>query len=159
VNNAGMVQQGVDFKSSRIEDITDAEWQRHLALNVTTAFNVTRAVLPLMQKQEYGRIVNVRDRPAGHQPQSQLFFDKAAMTNLTRDGHRNASRNITCRAGLKPPHRAREILAGKPLRPKARPPVAAACLLPCEEASYVMAPCWWLMAIPSSNSRAGDDWY
>lgn len=30
VNNAGMVQQGTDFKSSRIENMTDAEWQRHL---------------------------------------------------------------------------------------------------------------------------------
>ena len=59
VNNAGMVQQGTEFKSSRIEKITDEDWQRHLALNVTTAFNVIRAVLPLMQKREFGRIVNV----------------------------------------------------------------------------------------------------
>ena len=104
VNNAGMVQQGTNFKSSRIEKITDAEWQRHLALNVTTAFNVTRAVLPLMQKRKYGRIVNVASvtGPLVTNPKAAGYSSaKAAMTGLTRvTAIENASRNITCNAVL-----------------------------------------------------------
>ena len=104
VNNAGMVQQGTEFKSSRIEKITDEDWQRHLALNVTTAFNVIRAVLPLMQKREFGRIVNVSSvtGPLVVNPRSAGYSSaKAAMTGLTRTtAIENASRNITCNAVL-----------------------------------------------------------
>jgi 3-oxoacyl-[acyl-carrier protein] reductase len=99
VTNAGMVQQGIEFRSSRIEKITDEDWQRHLALNVTTAFNVIRAVLPPMQQQQFGRIVNVSSvtGPLVVNPRSAGYSSaKAAMTGLTRTtAIENASRNIT----------------------------------------------------------------
>jgi len=174
VNNAGMVQQGTDFKSSRIEDITDAEWQRHLALNVTTAFNVTRAVLPPMQKQEYGRIVNVSSvtGPLVTNPKAAGYSSaKAAMTGLTRvTAVENASRNITCNAVLPgwietASSSREEILAGRATpskRPGTASEVAAACLfLASEEASYVNGA---MLVVDGANSivefkGAGDDWY
>jgi 3-oxoacyl-[acyl-carrier protein] reductase len=174
VNNAGMVQQGIDFKSSRIEDITDAEWQRHLALNVTTAFNVTRAVLPLMQKQKYGRIVNVASvtGPLVTNPKAAGYSSaKAAMTGLTRvTAIENASRNITCNAVLPgwietASSSKEEILAGKatPSKRPGRPDeIAAACLfLASEEASYVNGA---MLVVDGANSLvefkgAGDDYY
>jgi 3-oxoacyl-[acyl-carrier protein] reductase len=174
VNNAGMVQQGTDFKSSRIENITDAEWQRHLALNVTTAFNVTRAVLPLMQQQGFGRIVNVSSvtGPLVTNPKAAGYSSaKAAMTGLTRvTAIENASRNITCNAVLPgwietASSSKEEILAGKATptkRPGSASEVAAACLfLASEEASYINGA---MLVVDGGNSiveykGAGDDWY
>jgi len=59
VNNAGMVQTGVDEGSKRFVDLTEDEWDRAIALNLKTTFNVTRWVLPGMLERGYGRIVNV----------------------------------------------------------------------------------------------------
>ena len=174
VNNAGMVQQGTDFKSSRIEEMTDDDWQRHLSLNATTAFNVTRAVLPIMQKQQYGRIVNVASvtGPLVTNPKAAGYSSaKAAMTGLTRvTAVENASRNITCNAVLPgwiatASSSAEEILAGKATpskRPGRADEVAAACLfLASEEASYINGA---MLVVDGANSivefkGAGDAWY
>lgn len=59
VNNAGMVQTGVESGSRRFVDLTEEEWDRAIALSLKTAFNVTRCVLPGMLERGYGRIVNV----------------------------------------------------------------------------------------------------
>ena len=59
VNNAGMVQTGVQDSSKRFADLTEGEWDRAIALNLKTTFNVTRCVLPGMVERGYGRVVNV----------------------------------------------------------------------------------------------------
>jgi 3-oxoacyl-[acyl-carrier protein] reductase len=61
VNNAGMVQTGVDEStlSARFADLTEPQWDRAIALNLKTAFNVTRHVLPGMLERRHGRIVMV----------------------------------------------------------------------------------------------------
>lgn len=104
VNNAGMVQSGRRDRLARVESVTDEGWQRHLALNVTTAFHMIRAVLPAMQAATYGRIVNVAsvtgplvtiERTVGYSAA------KAAMTGLTRTvALENARHGITCNAVL-----------------------------------------------------------
>ena len=53
INNAGVAQQKL------FTDITDEDWQRMLAVNLSGAFYVTRAVLPGMISRKSGRIVNV----------------------------------------------------------------------------------------------------
>jgi 3-oxoacyl-[acyl-carrier protein] reductase len=59
VNNAGMIQTGQPMDSGFLEDIALSAWQRQLAISLNTAFLMTRFVLPIMKKQNYGRIVNV----------------------------------------------------------------------------------------------------
>lgn len=61
VNNAGMVQTGVDASSQspRFHELSHTDWHRAIALNLTTAFNVTRNVIPAMMARRYGRIVMV----------------------------------------------------------------------------------------------------
>lgn len=54
VNNAG------GFAVIRAtEDIPDEEWDAILASNLTSVFLCSRAVLPIMRRQRYGRIVNL----------------------------------------------------------------------------------------------------
>ena len=59
VNNAGMVVVGDDVGSAAFVDTSDDDWDRHLAMNLGTAYNVTRAVAPSMVARGWGRIVMV----------------------------------------------------------------------------------------------------
>lgn len=44
---------------AKIEEMDAGMWQRDLDVNLTGVFNATRAVLPFMQKQNWGRIVTL----------------------------------------------------------------------------------------------------
>ena len=56
VNNAG-ITYFVDFKD--LEGVTEAMWDRILAVNVKGVFFCSRAVVPQMQRQGAGCIVNI----------------------------------------------------------------------------------------------------
>jgi 3-oxoacyl-[acyl-carrier protein] reductase len=59
VNNAGMVQSGVEPGSRRFADMSPEAWSREIDLNLTTAVNVTRAALPGMIERRHGRVIFV----------------------------------------------------------------------------------------------------
>ncbi len=59
VNNAGMVQMGRDEPSVRLSEQSDEGWAYGLAINLTSAFLLTRAVLPGMRARGHGRIVQM----------------------------------------------------------------------------------------------------
>lgn len=87
INNAGMVQVGSEEPMRRLEEYTDTEWRRGLALNLDTAFHVTRAVVPQMRTRGYGRIVNVASvtGPLVSFPRTAVYSAaKAGMVGLTR---------------------------------------------------------------------------
>jgi 3-oxoacyl-[acyl-carrier protein] reductase len=87
VNNAGMVQVGQDDTSSEMSEMTFEEWETSIARNLHTCFNITRAVLPIMIQQHYGRIVNVSSvtGPLVSNPGSASYSAaKAAMIGMSR---------------------------------------------------------------------------
>ena len=58
VNNAGMVATGEDMPGGDVT-VDVAQWEAGLRQNLTSAFLVTRAVVPGMRAAGWGRIVNV----------------------------------------------------------------------------------------------------
>jgi 3-oxoacyl-[acyl-carrier protein] reductase len=57
VNNAGMVQTGHEAPDRRFTELTPADWERSIDLNLHTTFRLCRLVAPSMSPG--GRIVNV----------------------------------------------------------------------------------------------------
>ncbi|WP_028388190.1 acetoacetyl-CoA reductase [Legionella fairfieldensis] len=53
VNNAGIT---IDVS---LKKMTSSQWQQVLDANLTSVFNVTRNILPLMLEREYGRIISI----------------------------------------------------------------------------------------------------
>src|ERR1700722_4453802 len=87
VNNAGMAQTGRPTKSKPLVETSFAEWQNQIALTLHTAFYITRAVLPGMSRQKYGRIVNVTSvtGPLSSNPGDAAYgAAKAAMDGMMR---------------------------------------------------------------------------
>lgn len=52
VNNAGLI-----YTVGQLADMSDADWDLNLAINLTGTYNVTRAVFPGMRERRWGRIV------------------------------------------------------------------------------------------------------
>ncbi|HUA51544.1 MAG TPA: SDR family NAD(P)-dependent oxidoreductase [Candidatus Sulfotelmatobacter sp.] len=80
VNNAGVaISRGID-------DLTEADFDRTIAVNLKSAFLCTQAVLPNMRAQGWGRIVNISSGAARGAGGVGLHYNasKAGMEGLTR---------------------------------------------------------------------------
>lgn len=81
VNNAGGIGRFGSFA-----ELTDQEWIDIFNLNVMSAVRITRAALPHMQKQKWGRVINISSE-SGTQPDPMMPHynaSKAALNNLTK---------------------------------------------------------------------------
>src|ERR1700737_3189622 len=54
-----LVNNAAQARSTRFHDLSPEEWREALEVNLTAPFLLTRAVLPAMKAQRYGRIVNI----------------------------------------------------------------------------------------------------
>jgi 3-oxoacyl-[acyl-carrier protein] reductase len=53
VNNAGI------YPSVELKDMTEQQWDEIMSINLKGMFNCTKAVLPHMVRQQYGKIINL----------------------------------------------------------------------------------------------------
>jgi 3-oxoacyl-[acyl-carrier protein] reductase len=87
VNNAGMLQTGVELLDGEVERLPIAAWRAQLEVSLTSAFAMTQAVIGGMRTQGWGRIVNVSSvtGPVATVPgQAAYAAAKAGMDGLTR---------------------------------------------------------------------------
>ena len=80
INNAGVaIVRGV-------EDLTEAEFDQTIAVNLKSAFLCTQAVLPAMRARKWGRIVNISSGAARGAGAIGVHYNasKAGMEGLTR---------------------------------------------------------------------------
>jgi 3-oxoacyl-[acyl-carrier protein] reductase len=92
VNNAGLTRDGLFVRMS------DADWDKVLAVNLTAAFRLSRAVLRGMMKRRYGRIISITSVVAvtGNPGQANYIASKAGLAGMSKSlAHEVASRGIT----------------------------------------------------------------
>ena len=80
VNNAGILRDRMVWK------LGDDDWQAVLGVHLTGTFNMTRAAVPVMREQAYGRIVNITSYTGlhGNVGQSNYAAAKAGIIGFTR---------------------------------------------------------------------------
>ncbi len=87
INNAGMVTvDDTEIAQGGIE-MSTTEWDRALAINLTTAFHATRAVIPFMRSARWGRVINITSVSGSVMgPRADIGYAaaKAGMVGLTR---------------------------------------------------------------------------
>lgn len=91
VNNAAV------FESLSLDDTTLAEWERHLAINLTAPFLLSQAFARQLPASAEGRIINLLDWRA-LRPGRDYFpytISKAALASLTQSMARSLAPNIT----------------------------------------------------------------
>jgi len=92
VNNAGITRDNLFLR------MKDEEWDQVIAVNLTAAFRLSRAVLRGMMKKRWGRIVNITSvvGTMGNPGQGNYAAAKAGLTGMTKSlAAEVASRNIT----------------------------------------------------------------
>ncbi|SDR76973.1 3-oxoacyl-[acyl-carrier protein] reductase [Pseudomonas oryzae] len=85
VNNAGMAMQGSPEPFAPVASMDLHTWELSLARNLTSAFLLTRALLPGMQARGYGRIVQISSTTGtrgGNRGEAAYSAAKAGMVGL-----------------------------------------------------------------------------
>jgi len=157
VNNAGL-----GTPTMPVETIPPAEWDATVALNLKSAFLCLRAAVPIMKRQQYGRIVSVSSfagRNFSRISGPHYSAAKAGLLALTKHmavelgpfgiGVNSVAPSIVLTARVKGKWEARSaeeqerVLAGIPLRRLAQPSEVATVIafLASDDASYVNGVC------------------
>ena len=92
VNNAGMTRDNLFMR------MKDEEWDEVIAVNLTAAFHLNRAVLRGMMKQRFGRIIGISSVSGvmGNPGQGNYAASKAGLIGMNKAlAHEVASRGIT----------------------------------------------------------------
>ena len=92
VNNAGIAG-----KNTTVADYPIEEWNRVINLNLNSVFYCSKAVVPFMEKNNYGRIINIASIAGkeGNPNASAYSSSKAGVIGLTKTlGKELANKNI-----------------------------------------------------------------
>jgi NAD(P)-dependent dehydrogenase (short-subunit alcohol dehydrogenase family) len=99
VNNAG-----VAGKSAPIQDQTDEDFARVMAINVNGVFYFCRAVIPHMRERKYGRIVNIASIAGKEGNPNMIAYSgsKAAVIGMTKSLGKEVATEGICVNAISP---------------------------------------------------------
>jgi NAD(P)-dependent dehydrogenase (short-subunit alcohol dehydrogenase family) len=82
INNASLARMG----RLSVTELSTEEWDRYFAVNVRGMFLCVQAVVPIMQRQNYGKIVNISSGTVWNGPPMMLHYvsTKGAILGMTR---------------------------------------------------------------------------
>jgi 3-oxoacyl-[acyl-carrier protein] reductase len=92
VNNAGITRDGLFLR------MKDEDWDEVIAVNLTSAFRLSRAAVKGMMRRRYGRIINITSivGVTGNPGQANYTAAKAGMIGMTKSlAAEVASRTVT----------------------------------------------------------------
>lgn len=95
VNNAGITRDGLLMR------MTEEQWDIVINVNLKSAFNLTKAVIPFMMKQRSGSIINMSSvvGVSGNAGQANYSASKAGLIGFTKSvAQELGSRGIRCNA-------------------------------------------------------------
>ncbi len=147
VNNAGITRDGT------LHRMTDENWGAVIDTNLTSCFNMSRAVIEGMRDRGFGRIINISsvNGQAGQLGQTNYSAAKAGMIGFTKAlAQEGAAKGITVNAiapgyvntemvQAVPENVLEKIIARIPVRRLATPEEIARCVvfLAAEEAGFI----------------------
>jgi NAD(P)-dependent dehydrogenase (short-subunit alcohol dehydrogenase family) len=142
VNNAGITQP------IKVVDMTEADWDRIMAVNLKGTFLCSKAVLAPMIKQGYGRIVNMSSVSAkrgggvfggAHYSAAKAGILGFATCGITVNSVAPGLIATDIRGGLESPERQKEMSRDIPVQRLGTPEEVAATVafLASEEAAYI----------------------
>jgi 3-oxoacyl-[acyl-carrier protein] reductase len=81
-----LVNNAAAFEPGSVLELDVQEWSRQIATNLTGPFLLTRAVLPIMRRARYGRIINITSGLASNGAGGYAAYSasKAGLESLTR---------------------------------------------------------------------------
>lgn len=149
-NNAGITQR------STVMDMTDKDWDRVIEVNLKGTFLMTKAVLPTMISQKYGRIINMGSvsgkrgggvfggahysaAKAGVQVFAKALAREVSPLGITVNSVAPGLIATDIRGGLESPEDQIRMSADIPCRRMGTPEEVAAvfCFLASDEAAYI----------------------
>jgi NAD(P)-dependent dehydrogenase (short-subunit alcohol dehydrogenase family) len=82
VNNASLARMG----RTPVEELDSAEWDRYFAVNVRGMFECVKVAVPIMRRQNYGKIINITSGTVWNGPPNMLHYvsTKGAILGMTR---------------------------------------------------------------------------
>ncbi len=148
VNNAGIIKRG------SIEDHSYEDWDKVIAVNLRGTYNCSKAVIPIMKKQGYGKIVNISSvaGKVGDIASAPSYgSSKGGINALTKSLARELAEYGICVNAVAPhaietemssewpDHKREKIIAQIPLKRLGRPEevAAVALFLASDEASFI----------------------
>jgi NAD(P)-dependent dehydrogenase (short-subunit alcohol dehydrogenase family) len=106
VNNLGI------YGSKAFEEILDAEWMKFLEVNILSGVRLSRHYLPLMLKQNWGRIIFISSESALNIPAEMIHYGvtKTAQLSLARGlAEITSGSNVTVNSVLPGPTRSEGV--------------------------------------------------
>jgi NAD(P)-dependent dehydrogenase (short-subunit alcohol dehydrogenase family) len=111
INNASLARMG----RFSVTELSVDEWDRYFAVNVRGMFLCVQAVVPIMQRQKYGKIVNITSGTVWNGPPLMLHYvsTKGAILGMTRALASELGKDGICVNAIAPGLTSTEYIGGR----------------------------------------------